>query len=81
MLRAEIDVQILISTVRFHFRKVITLIHATSESTFRFCQRTNSYADKLDLYYKGAIDMTFACTYSTRSTISHFEVEAKFIYK
>ena len=36
MLRAETDVQILISIVRFHFRKVITLIHATSENTFQF---------------------------------------------
>ena len=36
MLRAEIDVQILISTVRFNFHKVITLIHATSENTFQF---------------------------------------------
>ena len=41
---------------------IFTLIHATSESTFRFWlatghngQRTNSYAHKLDLYYEGAI--------------------------
>ena len=49
---------------QIQFSKSFTLIHATSESTFRFClatshndQRTNSYADKLDLYYEGTIEV------------------------
>ena len=58
MLRAKIIFKI--STFRFNFVKFD--FHATSESTFRFwlatgqnVQRTNSYAHRVDLYYKGAI--------------------------
>ena len=62
MLRAETNFKI--STFRFNFVKFD--FHATSESTFRFLlatgpngQRTNSYAHKLDLYYGGAIFISF----------------------